>query len=163
MSRSVTLGGNGLLPLFIAWSFLVFVGSVLIAGRTLGEQRRRPESIVAAEAAFDDDVHTVGERVGRDAAIDDVVRLRAVGHPKRDLPAAGIAHDRPVHDPRANLDARLVESGVGFCFSGKLARSQVIDSGVADGARGEIAGSPNHEDAANDELRAWLHDLNIRG
>src|SRR2546423_14732925 len=93
--RSATLGGNSFLTLFISRSFLVLVGSVLITRRALGEQRRRAESVVPTQSAFDDDVDTIGEGIGSDASVDDVVGLRAVGHSERDFSSARIAHDRP--------------------------------------------------------------------
>src|SRR3954469_6197997 len=145
----------------VSRGLLVFVGRVFIARRALGEQGRRAERIVAAESTFDDDVDTVGKGVGRDAAVDDVIRLRAVGHLERDLAAAGIAHDRAIHDSRADLDASLVESRIRSRLRRQLTGSQVVDSGVADGAGGQIARGADHEYAADDEFAAWLHEWNI--
>ena len=61
---------------------------VLVARRALGEQLGRLERAVVAHASADDDVDAVGERVGRDAAVDDRERVAAVGDPERVLLAA---------------------------------------------------------------------------
>jgi len=160
--RSVTLGGDSFLALSISWRVFVFVGSVLISRCALGEQGRGAECIVSTEPAFNDDIDTVGECVGSDAAIDDVISLRTVGHPERDLSSARIAHDRAVDDTRANFDTSLIKRRIGFRFRRELAGRQVVDAGVLDRARGEIARGANDEGAADEELCAWLHDLNIR-
>ena len=66
-----------------------------------------------------------------------------------------------VDDARANFYACVVEGRIGFRFRRELAGREIVDAGVADGARGKVSGSPNHKDPADNEFCAWLHDWNI--
>jgi hypothetical protein len=38
---------------------------------------------------------------------------------------------------------------------------QIVDAGVPDRARSEVPRGPDHEGAADEEFRAWLHEMNI--
>ena len=151
------IASGSLLRSLVAGSFLVLLRRVLVPRCALGEERRRPEGIVPAKASFDYDVDAVGEGVRRDASIHDVIALCAVRHPECDLPPTGIAHNRAIDHPRANLHSRLVERGIGSGFRGKFGGCQVVDARIADGTRSEVAGDPNDQGTADDELGARFH------
>src|ERR1700694_734572 len=157
------LDGNCFLPrLLVSGCVLVFVGRMFVSRRTFGEERRRAERIVAAESSFDDDIDAVGERVGGDAAIDNVIGMRPIGHLEGDLSASRVADDGAVYDARADLDAGLVERRVRLGLCRELTGGQIVDPGVLDGTRGEVARGANDQSAADEEFGAWLHEWNIR-
>jgi len=120
------------------------------------------EGPVATKPAFNHYIDTVGERVRRDAAIYDVVGLRAVGHRKRGLTPASIALDRSGNYSRPDFDAGVIEGGVRDGLRRQLVRREIIDGSVPDGACHQIPGAAEYESATKEKFRARFHASEYR-
>lgn len=134
---------------------------ILIARGTLREKCCRMKYLVAPESPLDHDVHTVSERIRRNAAIIHVVGVSSIGHAERCLAATRLAYDRAADNTRTDLDTRVVERRVCRDLARKLRRREIVRGRFTDGACHQISGRAKNQRTASQEFGARFHSLEI--